>query len=103
MKQSDIDRFAMLELKRCAVKTVNTRNRLAVLSSLIHYVTGEKPRLRFKLDGIAGELTAVSMADVDRRVEAATDPRGIAWSGRCRSRSSCRRDSRSQWATSVMA
>ncbi len=70
LKQADIDAFAASELKRgMAIKTVN--NRLAVLSTMIKYVTGERSPLRFKLAGMAGELHAVDPADVDRLLAAA--------------------------------
>ncbi len=63
--QSDVDRFASNEIKRgMAIKTVN--NRLAVLSTLIRYVTGAKPKLRFKLQGMPGAIMAVAMADVEK-------------------------------------
>ena len=68
-----MDRFAAQELKTCAVKSVN--NRLAVLSTLIKYVTGEKSKLRFKLDGMAGDLTAVAVDHVEKLLAAATDDR----------------------------
>lgn len=74
LKQTDVDTFAQRELDRgMKIKTVN--NRLAVLSTLIKYVTGEKSRLRFKLDGMAGELHAVASADVERLLDAADDDR----------------------------
>ena len=73
LKQADVDRFAAGELKGRSIKTVN--NRLAVLSTLIKYVTGEKSKLRFKLDGMAGELSAVAVADVEKLLAAATDDR----------------------------
>ena len=68
LTQKDVDTFAQRELARgCAVKTVN--NRLAVLSTLIKYVTGEKSKLRFKLAGMAGELHAVDPDEVERLLE----------------------------------
>jgi integrase len=74
VKQTDVDAFATKELARkCSVKTVN--NRLAVLSSLIRYSTGEKPRLRLHLDGMLGELAALPMPDVEKLIDAATDAR----------------------------
>ena len=36
-----------------------------MLSTLIKYVTGDKPRLRFKIAGMAGEMSAVPMEDVE--------------------------------------
>ncbi len=74
LTQADIDRFARSELDRgMAVKTVN--NRLAVLSTLIKYVKGERSRLRFKLDGMAGELEALPLAEVETLLSSTTDPR----------------------------
>lgn len=74
LAQTDIDAFARAELKRgMAVKTVN--NRLAVLSTMIKYVTGEKSKLRFKLDGMAAEIAAVSMEDVEKLLAACGDDR----------------------------
>ena len=65
LTQANIDAFAKSELDRgMAVKTVN--NRLAVLSTLIKYVTGERSKLRFKLDGMVGEIHAVDPADVEK-------------------------------------
>ena len=74
LKQTDIDAYAQSELDRdMAVKTVN--NQLAVLSTLIKYVTGEKSKLRFKLDGMAGEITAVAIEDVEKLLDACDDER----------------------------
>ena len=74
LTQIDVDTFAQNELDRgMAVKTVN--NRLAVLSTLIKYVTGEKSKLRFKLAGMAGELSAVATSDVEKLIAAADDER----------------------------
>lgn len=74
LKQSDVDTYAQKELDRGkAIKTVN--NQLAVLSTLIKYTMGEKSKLRFKLDGMAGELTAVASEDVEKLLEACDDPR----------------------------
>ena len=74
LKQTDVDTFAQREIDRgMKIKTVN--NRLAVLSTLIKYVTGEKSRLRFKLDGMTGELHAVASVDVERLLDAADDER----------------------------
>jgi len=66
IRQSDVDAFARIELRRCARKTVN--NRLAVLSTLIKYVTGNKSKLRFKIAGMAGDLASVPWPDVESRV-----------------------------------
>jgi integrase len=77
LRQSDVDAFTRAELARgMAIKTVN--NRLAVLSTLIKYVTGERSRLRFKLAGMAAEIQAVDPEDVDRLLAAADDDRLIA-------------------------
>jgi len=74
LTQTDIDTFASNELERgLAIKTMN--NRLAVLSTLIKYVTGERSKLRFKLDGMTGELTAVSAADIELLLGACDDAR----------------------------
>jgi integrase len=74
LKQTDVDAFARAELERgVAVKTIN--NRLAVLSSLIKYVTGQKSRLRFKLAGKGAEVHAVDPSDVERLLAACTDDR----------------------------
>ncbi len=74
LKQTDVDTYAQSELDRgMAIKTVN--NQLAVLSTLIKYTTGEKSKLRFKLDGMAGELTAVATEDVEKLLVASGDER----------------------------
>ena len=74
LKQTDVDTYSSAELRRgIAVKTVN--NRLAVLSTLVKYVTGEKTKLRFTLDGMTGELTAVASEDVERLLAVADDHR----------------------------
>jgi integrase len=74
VKQVDVDAFARAELDRgMAIKTVN--NRLAVLSTLIKYVTGERSKLRFKLSGLNAEIRAVDPADVEKLVAACNDPR----------------------------
>lgn len=76
LKQTDIDRFSLQELRRgMTVKTVN--NRLAVLSTLIKYVAGVKPNLRFKLDGMSAELHAVPWQNVETLIEACDDERYI--------------------------
>jgi integrase len=64
LDQPTVDGFVAAELKGRSVKTVN--NRLAVLSTLIKYVTGDKPRLRFKIAGMTGEMSAVAMEDVEK-------------------------------------
>jgi len=70
LKQTDIDTYAARELARgMKIKTVN--NQLAVLSTLIRYTTGEKSRLRFKLDGPTAEIHAVDLADVEKLLAAA--------------------------------
>lgn len=74
LKQTDIDAFARAELDRgMAVKTVN--NRLAVLSAMTKYVTGEKSKLRFKLSGLNAEIRAVDPADVEKLLTASDDAR----------------------------
>lgn len=74
LKQTDVDAFARAELDRgMKVKTVN--NRLAVLSTLIKYITGEKSKLRFKLSGLVAEIRAVDPADVEKLLTACTDIR----------------------------
>jgi integrase len=64
LDQPTVDGFVAAELVGRSVKSVN--NRLAVLSSLIRYVTGERSKLRFKIEGMAGELNAVPWGDVER-------------------------------------
>jgi integrase len=74
LKQTDVDAFSRAELDRgMAVKTVN--NRLAVLSTLIKYITGEKSKLRFKLSGLVGEIHAVDPTDVEKLLAACDDLR----------------------------
>lgn len=74
LTQRHIDAYASTELARgVSVKTVN--NQLAVLSTMIKYVTGERSKLRFKLDGMAGEIRAVDPYDVDGLLAAAEDDR----------------------------
>jgi integrase len=76
LTQQKLDKYASEELSRIGargepitVKTVN--NQLAVLSTMIKYVTGEKSKLRFKLDGMVGEIHAVDPYDVDGLLAAA--------------------------------
>lgn len=79
LRQVDLDEYAADELarmssstgKNISVKTVN--NQLAVLSTLIKYVTGQRSLLRFKLDGMAAELRAVGPEDVELLLEVADD------------------------------
>lgn len=72
LRQIDLDEYAADELARgMVVKTVN--NQLAVLSTLIKYVTGQRSLLRFKLDGMAAELRAVGPEDVELLLEATDD------------------------------
>lgn len=81
LRQVHIDEYAADELERISemtgktisVKTVN--NQLAVLSTLIKYVTGQRSPLRFKLDGMAAELRAVPAEDVERLLEVIEDDR----------------------------
>jgi integrase len=71
LDQPTVDGFVAAELRGRCAKTVN--NRLAVLSSLIRYVTGERSKLRFKIGGMAGELASVPMADVEKILAVAGD------------------------------
>ncbi len=72
LRQVDLDEYAADELARgMSVKTVN--NQLAVLSTLIKYVTGQRSLLRFKLDGMAAELRAVAPEDVELLLAVADD------------------------------
>jgi integrase len=64
LDQSKVDGFVVVELRGRSAKTVN--NRLAILSTLIKYVTGNKSKLRFKIAGMAGELASVPWPDVER-------------------------------------
>jgi integrase len=64
LDQSKVDGFVVVELRGRSAKTVN--NRLAVLSTLIKYVTGNKSKLRFKIAGMAGDLASVPWPDVER-------------------------------------
>lgn len=81
LRQVHVDEYATDELERVSamtgrtisVKTVN--NQLAVLSTLIKYVTGQRSPLRFKLDGMAGEIRAVPAEDVELLLEIADDDR----------------------------
>lgn len=74
LRQVDLDEYAASELERgMAIKTVN--NQLAVLSTLIKYVTGVRSPLRFKLDGMAAELRAVPGEHVELLLAVAVDPR----------------------------
>jgi excisionase family DNA binding protein len=70
LTQQHLDKYAQDELGRIGargepitIKTVN--NQLAVLSTMIKYVTGERSKLRFKLDGMEGEIHAVDPYDVN--------------------------------------
>lgn len=68
LTQAKVDEYARAELDRgMSVKTVN--NQLAVLSTLIKYVKGERSKLRFKLDGLVGEIKAVDPADVEKLLD----------------------------------
>ncbi len=74
LAQTDVDAFVGAELKRgTSRKTIN--NRLAVLSSLIKYATGEKSKLRLHVGGMRAEVHAVALDDVDRLLAACTDDR----------------------------
>lgn len=80
LTQQHLDEYANDELARIgprgepiSIKTVN--NQLAVLSTMIKYVTGERSRLRFKLDGMAAEIRAVVPYDVAGLLAAADSDR----------------------------
>jgi integrase len=80
LTQEQLDRYASSELERIGargepikIKTVN--NQLAVLSTMIRYATGERSKLRFKLDGMGGEIHAVDPDDVNALLAIAEDPR----------------------------
>lgn len=78
LTQMRLDAYAQGELERIGprgepitIKTVN--NQLAVLSTMIKYVTGERSKLRFKLDGMVGEIHAVDPHDVNALLAIAED------------------------------
>jgi integrase len=74
LKQTDVDTFVASELKRKAArKSIN--NRLACLSSLIKYATGERCTLRLHIGGADAEIHAVDPADVERLLDACNDDR----------------------------
>ncbi len=73
LEQTDVDRYTKSRLKTVSVKTVN--NELAVLASLIKYVTGDEPSLRLKLKGGARKIHAVVSDDVEGLLAACDDPR----------------------------
>ncbi len=74
LKQEHIDSFAAAELRRGAArKSIN--NRLACLSSLIKYVTGEKSKLRFNVGGMAAEIHAVALEDIESLLAVCDDDR----------------------------
>lgn len=67
LAQTHVGTFAQAELDRgMAVKTAN--NRLTMFSTLIKQVKRERSRLRFKLDGLVGEIGAVEAADMQKRL-----------------------------------
>lgn len=69
-----IDAFAKSELKRgMAIKTIN--NTLACFSTLLTYALGEKPKLKFHVDGKRPKIHAVDPADVERLLGACNDDR----------------------------
>jgi integrase len=74
LKQSDIGAYVASELKRgVSRKTINCR--LATLSSLIRFSTGEKPKLRLNTGGKPTKIQAVEPADVERLLDACKDAR----------------------------
>jgi len=77
IKQSDVDRFCTTELQKNSIKTCN--NKLAVLSSVLKYAWKngliDRPSLSMKLAGMAAEIHAVPMSDVDKLVSHAKDLR----------------------------
>lgn len=74
LKQADVDAFVAEELKSGYGRTTIS-DRLACLSSLIRYATGEKPRLRLHVKGMRTEIRAVAPADVERLLTACKDDR----------------------------
>lgn len=80
LTQSDVDAWvASLRKQKLAVKTVN--NLLGCLSSLIKYavknglIAPYMPALECKIGGMAGEIEAVPMDDVEKLLKAAEDDR----------------------------
>lgn len=63
LDQPTIDGFSATEIKGRSTKSVN--NRLAMLSTMIKYVTGERSKLRFQIDGMVGEISAVPSEHVE--------------------------------------
>ncbi len=80
LTQQHLDRYAQDELERIGprgepIKPKTVNNQLTVLSTMIKYVTGAGSKLRFKLDGMDGEIHAVDPYDVDGLLAAAEDDR----------------------------
>lgn len=74
VKAEHVGAYVAAELKRgIARKTIN--GRLAVLSSLIRFVTGEKSKLRLNTGGKPRKVQAVDPADVERLLDATKDDR----------------------------
>lgn len=74
LRAEDVGTYVAAELKRGRTrKTINCH--LAVLSSLIKFVTGEKSKLRLNVGGKAAKIEAVESADVERLLDACKDAR----------------------------
>ena len=74
LRAEDIGAYVARELKRgMSRKTINCH--LAVLSSLIRFVTGEKSKLRLNVGGRSPTIRAVDPADVERLLVACEDRR----------------------------
>jgi integrase len=74
LAQPIVDAFVAAELERGAArKSIN--NRLACLSSLIKYATGERSKLRLHIGAKPAEVRAVDPADVERLLDACNDDR----------------------------
>jgi integrase len=74
LKAEHIGAYVAAELKRDVTrKTIN--GRLAVLSSLIRFATGEKSKLRLNTGGKPAKVHAVDPTDVEKLLNACTDDR----------------------------
>jgi integrase len=74
LRAEDVGAYVAAELKRGRKqKTIN--GHLAVLSSLIKFVTGEKSKLRLNVGGKPTKIQAVEPADVERLLDACKDAR----------------------------
>ena len=74
LKQNDVDSFVAAELERGAArKSIN--NRLACLSTLLRYATGDRSKLRLHIGGMAAEIHAVDPAEVERLLATCEDDR----------------------------